>query len=79
MKTNDKETNIKLCAELHALLRGKCMEVAMQHDASRCVQGVLQFGNEDQRREVVMELCDAGSESGGSMLINEFVHTSSLV
>ncbi len=38
----------------------------MQHDASRCVQGVLQFGNEEQRREVVMELCDAGSESGSS-------------
>lgn len=38
----------------------------MQHDASRCVQGVFQFGNEEQRREVVMELCDAGSESGSS-------------
>jgi pumilio family protein 6 len=61
VKTNDKETNTKLCAELHVLLKGKCMEVAMQHDASRCVQGVLQFGNEQQRREVVMELCDAGT------------------
>jgi len=30
----------------------------MQHDASRCVQGVLQFGTEEQRREVVVELCD---------------------
>lgn len=35
----------------------------MQHDASRCVQGLLQFGTEEQRREVVMELCDAGSSS----------------
>jgi hypothetical protein len=33
------------------------MEVAMQHDASRCVQGVLQFGTEDMKRDVVMELC----------------------
>jgi pumilio family protein 6 len=57
VKTNDKETNIKLCAELHELLKGKCLEVAMQHDASRCVQGVLQFGNEKQRLEVVKELC----------------------
>jgi pumilio homology domain family member 6 len=57
VKTNDKETNIKLCAELHELLKGKCLEVAMQHDASRCVQGVLQYGNEQQRLEVVKELC----------------------
>jgi pumilio family protein 6 len=64
VKTNDKETNTKLCTELHGLLQGKCMEVAMQHDASRCVQGVLQFGTEEQRREVVMELCNAGE--GGS-------------
>jgi pumilio family protein 6 len=63
VKTNDKATNSKLCTELHALLKGKCMEVAMQHDASRCVQGLLQFGTEEQRREVVMELCDAGSSS----------------
>mmetsp|Transcript_19468 Transcript_19468/g.33196 ORF Transcript_19468/g.33196 Transcript_19468/m.33196 type:complete len:624 (-) Transcript_19468:88-1959(-) len=57
VKTNDKETNIKLCAELHELLKGKCLEVAMQHDASRCVQGVLQYGNEQMRLEVVKELC----------------------
>jgi len=65
IKTNDKKTNDGLCAELHSLLRGKCMEVAMQHDASRCVQGVLQFGNEAQRREVVTELCsaDAGNKA----------------
>jgi hypothetical protein len=57
LKTNDATTNVTLCAELHGLLRGKCMEVAMQHDASRCVQGVLQFGTEDMKRDVVMELC----------------------
>lgn len=63
-KSNDKETISKLATELHTTLKGKCMEVTMQHDASRCVQGVLQFGNEMQRREVVMELCEAGSGSG---------------
>lgn len=57
IKTNDTSTNVTLCAELHGLLKGKCMEVAMQHDASRCVQGVLQFGTEDMKRDVVMELC----------------------
>jgi len=61
IKTNDKATNTKLCLELHGLLRGKCMEVAMQHDASRCVQGVLQFGTADQRREVCVELCEVGT------------------
>ena len=61
IKTNDKATNTKLCTELHDMLKGKCMEVTMQHDASRCVQGVLQFGTLEQRREVVMELCNADS------------------
>ncbi|KAL7524039.1 hypothetical protein ACHAXR_001210, partial [Thalassiosira sp. AJA248-18] len=66
IKTNDKATNTQLCTELHNLLKGKCMEVAMQHDASRCVQGVLQFGDEEQRRSVVMELCcDAGAGGAG--------------
>lgn len=70
VKTNDKATNSKLCTELHSLLKGKCMEVAMQHDASRCVQGLLQFGTEEQRREVVMELCDAGSKATDEKINN---------
>lgn len=65
VKTNDRATNDKLCAELHDLLRGKCMEVAMQHDASRCVQGVIQFGTMEQRREVCMELCESGGKKQG--------------
>jgi len=64
IKTNDASTNVALCAELHGLLRGKCMEVAMQHDASRCVQGVLQFGTEDMKRDVVMELCRVDDNVG---------------
>jgi len=66
VKTNDRATNAKLCTELHELLKGKYMEVAMQHDASRCVQGVLQFGDAEQRRAVVVELCEAGNSGGGS-------------
>jgi len=65
-KSNDKTTISKLATELHSTLKGKCMEVTMQHDASRCVQGVLQFGNEVQRREVVMELCEAGNSGDKS-------------
>lgn len=76
VKTNDRATNAKLCAELHALLKGKFMEVAMQHDASRCVQGVLQFGSSEQRREVVEEMCDsrgagAGDGGGGGKNVKE--------
>jgi hypothetical protein len=63
IKTNDTVTNATLCTELHGLLKGKCMEVAMQHDASRCVQGVLQFGTEDMKREVVMELCRSSGDA----------------
>jgi len=59
LKTNDKQTNSKLCTQLYDLLKGTCMEVAMQHDASRCVQGVLQFGNAEQRKAVVTELCSS--------------------
>ena len=64
IKTNDKATNTRLCTELHDVLQGKCMEVTMQHDASRCVQGVLQFGTLEQRRDVVMELCNADGGGG---------------
>ena len=66
IKQNDKATNTKLCNDLYDVLKGKFMNVAMQHDASRCVQGVLQYGNESQRRQVVMELCDSGGGSGGT-------------
>ncbi|KAL9184304.1 hypothetical protein ACHAXT_002390 [Thalassiosira profunda] len=69
-KSNDKATNTKLCAELHEVLKGKCLEVAMQHDASRCVQGVLQFGTEKQRREVVTELCEAGGGKNEKGVVN---------
>lgn len=40
------------------------MEVAMQHDASRMVQAVIQFGNKNERGETVRELCGV---SGGAV------------
>lgn len=45
------------------MLKGKMMEVAMQHDASRMVQAVLQFGSKEERLETVRELCAADKES----------------
>ena len=41
------------------------MSVAMQHDASRMVQAVLQFGGKEERRAVVQELCNCGNSVGG--------------
>ena len=35
----------------------------MQHDASRMVQAVLQFGSKEERLETVRELCAADKES----------------
>ena len=45
------------------MLKGKMMEVAMQHDASRMVQAVLQFGSKEERLETVRELCATEKES----------------
>ncbi len=47
--------------ELMELLRGKFNRVALQHDASRVVQAAIQFGNKEQRVEIMKELCDAGN------------------
>jgi pumilio family protein 6 len=57
IKSNDAATNSKLCTELYDMLKGKLMEVAMQHDASRMVQAILQFGSKEERLEAVRELC----------------------
>ncbi|KAL3796768.1 hypothetical protein HJC23_010915 [Cyclotella cryptica] len=79
VKSNTAETNSKLCTELYGLLKGKMMEVAMQHDASRMVQAVLQFGNAEERLETVRELCAVPNEdklkgsaekSGGQSTVN---------
>lgn len=48
----------------------------MQHDASRMVQAVLQFGGKEERRETVRELCccdekePSGSGGGGGGAVN---------
>lgn len=59
-------------------MKGKFMEVAMQHDASRCVQGVLQFGTEEQKRDVVVELCEAGSSKDDKEKKNQNINLAEL-
>ena len=45
-----------LVAELHGALLGKYKEVALKHDASRLVQAVIQYGNEEQRLQLFEEI-----------------------
>ena len=69
LKTNTREETRELTDELMELLRGKFAQVAMQHDASRVVQAVVQYGTPEQRLDVVKELANAdvaGSGKGSS-------------
>lgn len=61
LKTNTKEETQALMVELMSLLKGKVNEVALQHDASRVVQAAIQFGTPEQRKEIVLELCQTGN------------------
>jgi pumilio family protein 6 len=57
LKNNTPEEVRKLTTDLMALIRGKMKEIVLQHDASRVVQAAIQFGTDEQRKEVVLELC----------------------
>lgn len=61
LKTNSSEETKALMEQLMSLLKGKVNEVALQHDASRVVQAAIQFGNPQQKRDIVMELCQTGN------------------
>ena len=50
-----------LVAELHGALQGKYSEVALKHDASRLVQAVIQYGNEEQRLQLFDEISGSAS------------------
>mmetsp|Transcript_19880 Transcript_19880/g.42837 ORF Transcript_19880/g.42837 Transcript_19880/m.42837 type:complete len:625 (-) Transcript_19880:97-1971(-) len=65
LKTNTREETRELTDELMELLRGKFAEVAMQHDASRVVQAVVQYGTPEQRLDVVKELANADVAGSG--------------
>ena len=57
LKSNTKEEIQAMTAQLLTLLRGKVPQVALQHDASRVVQAALQFGTNEERTEILQELC----------------------
>jgi pumilio homology domain family member 6 len=62
LKTNSKEVTQQLMEQVMELIRGKVNEIALQHDASRVVQAAIQFGNDEQRKEILTEICQ--SEGG---------------
>jgi pumilio family protein 6 len=57
LKTNTKEDTKKLMEKVMELIRGKVREIALQHDASRVVQAAVQFGSDEQRKEILVEIC----------------------
>lgn len=60
LKTNTPQDIKVMMKEMMTLLKGKCNRIALQHDASRVVQAAIQFGNVEQRSEIVKELCETG-------------------
>lgn len=57
LKTNTKKDTEDLMDKVMTLIHGKVKEIALQHDASRVVQAAIQFGNEEQRKEILTEIC----------------------
>lgn len=56
-KSNTPDDTKNLMIEVMELIRGKVNEIALQHDASRVVQAAVQFGNQEQRKELLDEIC----------------------
>eukprot|EP00934_Nitzschia_sp_Nitz4_P007848 Nitzschia sp. Nitz4//scaffold29_size155292//21282//23097//NITZ4_002638-RA/size155292-augustus-gene-0.219-mRNA-1//-1//CDS//3329546388//7838//frame0 len=67
LKSNTPDDTKQLMKEVMTLIQGKVNEIALQHDASRVVQAAIQFGNEEQRRILLDEIC-AESAAGLSEL-----------
>lgn len=57
LKTNSSKDIEDLMDRVMVLIRGKVNAIALQHDASRVVQAAVQFGNEEQRKEILTEVC----------------------
>ena len=73
LKTNTKEDTKKLMDKVMELIRGKVREIALQHDASRVVQAAIQFGNAEQRKEILGEICESEG-SLGEMAKIQYAH-----
>jgi hypothetical protein len=58
LKTNTAEETNELMERVMRLIRGKVNEISLQHDASRVVQAAVQFGSAEQRKEILLEICE---------------------
>jgi pumilio family protein 6 len=59
LKSNTPAETKELMEKVMKLIRGKVNEITLQHDASRVVQAAIQFGNDEQRKELLTEICDS--------------------
>ena len=57
VKSNTPDDTKALMEQVMSLIRGKVNEIALQHDASRVIQAAIQFGNDEQRKELLKEIC----------------------
>jgi len=79
LKTNTKEQVRKCMEELMPLLRGKCTQIALQHDASRVVQAAIQFGTPDERKQILKELCVQQSGDASNKKVDNSNNNNNLV
>jgi pumilio family protein 6 len=74
MKSNTVKDTKELMEKVMELIRGKVAEIALQHDASRVVQAAVQFGNEEQRRELLTEICASEEASLVELAKIQYAH-----
>ena len=77
LKSNSKEQVRELATQLATLIQGKAPEIVLQHDASRVVQAVLQFGTNEERLAVLQELSSGQASSSSSLselAKNQYAH-----
>ena len=61
IKTNTTEQTRELLDQLTPLIQSKACQIALQHDASRVVQAVFQFGSPEERASLLKELLEDGT------------------
>ena len=73
-KSNTPKDTKELMEQVMTLIRGKVNEIALQHDASRVVQAAIQFGNEEQRKELLKEICAEGAAGLAELSKIQYAH-----
>ncbi|KAL3920592.1 MAG: hypothetical protein SGILL_003185 [Bacillariaceae sp.] len=74
VKSNTPQDTKELMDKVMTLIRGKVAEIALQHDASRVVQAAIQFGDEEQRMELLTEICASEEASLSELSKIQYAH-----